>query len=78
MNKWTSALIISLAQILYAKLAFASSQDEHQITAVMKQQSGKPEPPLTVDLIAMEDSYAVADWLQNGLGGRALLHKMKG
>lgn len=78
MNKWAFSLIISLAQILCAEFAFASSQDEHQIAAVMKQQFGKTDSPIAVDPIAIEGNYAVADWLQSGRGGRALLHKMKG
>ncbi len=38
----------------------------------------KPEAPLTVDPIVVEDDVAIAGWSQNDLGGRALLRRKDG
>ena len=35
----------------------------------------KPDAPLHVDPIAADGGYAVADWLQGSMGGRALLRE---
>jgi len=43
------------------------------IEQVMKAQFDKPEAPLTVVPVTVEGDYAIAGWIQNDRGGRALL-----
>jgi hypothetical protein len=43
------------------------------IRAVMMHDWNKPEAPLSVDPIVVVGNFAVADWTQPALGGRALL-----
>ena len=52
--------------------------DAQQIEQVMKKLFDKPQSPLKVAPIAMEGENAVAGWLQDGRGGRALLQKRHG
>ena len=49
--------------------------DEHQITHVMKVQFDRPDAPLKVHPVVVEDHFAVAGWFQSQKGGRALLVK---
>ena len=49
--------------------------DEHQITHVMKAQFDRPDAPLKVHPVVVEDHFAVAGWFQGQKGGRALLVK---
>jgi periplasmic copper chaperone A len=57
--------------------AAAQTHDRHAIEHVMKRQFDKPQSPLKVAPIAIEGAYAVAGWLQDDRGGRALLRKQK-
>jgi hypothetical protein len=52
--------------------------DEQAIVRVMKQQFDKPNSPLTAMPLAVEGEWAMAGWLQDGRGGRALLNKRQG
>ena len=52
--------------------------DEHQITHVMKVQFDRPDAPLKVHPVVIEDTFAVAGWYQGQKGGRALLIKTDG
>lgn len=45
------------------------------IRAVMMRDWDKPEAPLTLDPIVVVGAYAIADWTQPALGGRALLQR---
>lgn len=45
------------------------------IRAVMMRDWNKPEAPLTVDPIVVVGAFAIADWTQPELGGRALLQR---
>jgi periplasmic copper chaperone A len=56
----------------------AMASDAEQITAVMKKQFDRPDAPLMVEPVTVQDNYAVAGWTQGTKGGRALLQKDKG
>lgn len=52
-----------------------SSSQIRKIEHVMKAQFDKPDAPLKVFPVTVEGDYAVAGWVQNKRGGRALLKK---
>lgn len=52
--------------------------DEQRIRHTMKSLFDKPDAPLRVTPVSIEGEYAVAGWIQNNRGGRALLKKEKG
>ena len=56
----------------------APADDAKAITHAMKAQFDKPTAPLTVKPVLVEGDFAVAGWLQEGRGGRALLSRHKG
>lgn len=51
--------------------------DAQAIEHVMKALFDKPDAPLKVSPISIEGAYAVAGWIQDQRGGRALLKKEK-
>ena len=51
------------------------SSQVKKIEHVMKAQFEKPDAPLKVFPVTVEGDYAVAGWVQNKRGGRALLKK---
>jgi hypothetical protein len=53
----------------------ALADDAAEITHAMKAAWDKPEQPLTVKPVVIVDQIAVAGWLQQDRGGRALLKK---
>ncbi len=52
--------------------------DEQSIAHAMKALFDKPGAPLKVGPVSVEGSFAVAGWIQNDRGGRALLKKERG
>lgn len=52
--------------------------DEQSIEHAMKALFDKPDAPLKVAPVSVEGAYAVAGWIQNDRGGRALLKKQNG
>lgn len=52
--------------------------DEQSIEHAMKSLFDKPGSPLKVAPVSVEGAYAVAGWIQNNRGGRALLKKENG
>lgn len=57
-------------------LSFAHAAEESmqaQIIQVLKNQFDRPVNPLEVPVVVISGDYAVADWLQDNRGGRALL-----
>ena len=52
--------------------------DEQSIEHAMKVLFDKPGAPLKVAPVNVEGTYAVAGWIQNDRGGRALLKKSNG
>jgi len=56
----------------------ANMTDEQSIEHAMKALFDKPGAPLKVAPVSVEGAYAVAGWIQNDRGGRALLKKANG
>jgi hypothetical protein len=69
------SIFASLMLLLAACGAGGDSPAQAEIRAVMMRDWNKPEAPLTVDPIVVVGSFAVADWTQPALGGRALLQR---
>ena len=44
-----------------------------EISGLMHKSFDKPNKPLVLEAVAVQDGYAIADWLQGDMGGRALL-----
>lgn len=68
--------IFALLMLLLAACdASRDSSAQANIRTVMMRDWNKPEAPLTVDPIVVVGTFAVADWTQPALGGRALLQR---
>lgn len=79
---WLASAIIGTGELAEAAPSAAASTpvltDEKSIEGVLRKQFDKPQTPLQVLAIAIEGEYAVAGWIQDRQGGRALLKKEKG
>lgn len=53
----------------------ANGDDATQIAALMRATWDRPDAPLDAGPIVVERDYAIADWTQGDIGGRALLHR---
>ena len=73
---WVAALASGSATA--ADKHSAGHGDSQAIEHAMKKQFDKPEAPLKVEPVSVEGGFAVAGWLQQGRGGRALLEKRHG
>lgn len=67
-----AVLVLSCSQLAFA----AGERDE--VKKLLSKSFDKPNKPVATELIAMEGNYAIADWLQGNMGGRALLVKESG
>ena len=56
----------------------APAKEVQGIVHVMKRQFDKPQSPLKVAPVVVEGDWALAGWLQDARGGRALLQKRHG
>lgn len=75
-NRLFSAIIFSLlASPLFSQHLMAAPQDDTAIRDLLSHTWDKPNAKLTVNPVVVEGNYAIADWLQNEKGGRALLVK---
>ena len=72
----TTAFQMILAVMMLISPSYA--QDEGPIRHLMINQFDRPEARLSVAAIAIESPYAIASWLQDGRGGRALLRIKEG
>ena len=69
----TRAMLMLLMAWVVAVPAAALPVAEQAVRDLLRQSFDRPDQPLTVGPIAIEDSAAVAGWTQGDLGGRALL-----
>ena len=75
-NRLFSAVIfLLLASPLLSQHLMAAPQDDTAIRDLLSHTWDKPNAKLTVNPVVVEGNYAIADWLQNDKGGRALLVK---
>ncbi|NBY53863.1 MAG: copper uptake system-associated protein [Betaproteobacteria bacterium] len=54
------------------------ASDQQVIESLMKRQFDRPDAPLRVTPVSVEGAFAVAGWIQDGQGGRALFEKQRG
>lgn len=66
------------AHAVHETKVLQNGTDTQMIEHVMKHLFDKPQSPLTVGPVVVEGDYAVAGWLQDERGGRALLQKQHG
>jgi hypothetical protein len=52
--------------------------DEAEIRQLMQKTWERPDAPLSVDPVVIVSAYAIAGWVQDDRGGRALLRKVDG
>jgi hypothetical protein len=75
--RWQAAItIMALAQLMggYARAA----DDQEAIRQLLLDTFDRPEARLVVDPLVVAGDHAVADWIQDQRGGRALLHRRAG
>lgn len=77
-RKTLLAWFISLFSALACVTASAASTDADQAARAMRDIWDKPEAPLLVEPVVIEGDYALAGWVQQERGGRALLRKVHG
>lgn len=70
---WGAALCLLLSLACLPVRA----QAPHEIIHLLKATFDRPEAPLSVEPVVVVGDHAVAGWVQDGRGGRALLRKVK-
>lgn len=68
-------VILTLSNILVFS---ASAQQEDPVRQLMLKQFDRPESKLTIAAVVIDSHYAIASWIQDGRGGRALLRNKHG
>ena len=61
--------------VLIGGAGYAQSSDERTITGLLHTTFDKPDLPLAVAPVVVAGDFAIADWGQGEMGGRALLHR---
>lgn len=62
----------------HSHAVITSAKEAQGIVQAMKRQFDKPQSPLKVAPVVVEGDWALAGWLQDARGGRALLQKRHG
>lgn len=57
----------------FSAVVIADTAQQIAITEVIKQQWEKPNHPVLVPVVVVSNEFAIADWIQEPRGGRALL-----
>lgn len=76
MRFFNKGLLVVLGFIC-SQLAFAAGSSD-EVKSLLSKSFDKPNKPLVTELVTVEGDYAIADWLQGSMGGRALLVKESG
>lgn len=71
-------LILFTAITTCAAMVITDTAHEVAISETIKKQWNKPNQPVLVPAIAYSRDFAVADWIQEPRGGRALLRQISG
>ena len=71
-------LIAAMLSLLWLGGSSAEPQEALAVRAMLKSIFEKPDVPLVVEPVAVAGDYALADWEQGEMGGRALLRKKNG
>lgn len=69
-------LLCVTTAVFYCDIALAEPKDE--VIRAIKLQWEKPDHLVAVPVVAVQQEFAIADWLQGNHGGRAMLRKMHG
>jgi hypothetical protein len=69
------AALVAFVLLVPASRSFANTPDQTAIMVVMHGMFDKPNVELVIDPVVVEDGFAVADWIQGDMGGRAFLRK---
>jgi hypothetical protein len=69
------AALVAFMLLVPASQPFADSPDQTAIMAVMHGMFDKPNVELAIGPVVVESGFAVADWTQGDMGGRAFLRK---
>ena len=75
---WLAFLTPVHASSEHKPVAAKPANDAQAIVQVMKRQFDQPKAPLKVAPVVVEADWALASWLQDARGGRALLQKRHG
>ena len=75
---WATCAVALACAMFAVGPAQAHESDQTQIHHVMMAAFDKPADPLKVAPVVVQGDYAVADWIQSGRGGRAVMHKEQG
>ena len=78
MFRTTMVTLLALVIHLSATFAAPAGSDEMIISQILHGMFDKPQEPLSVEPIVVSGNYAIADWTQGEMGGRALLRKHQG
>lgn len=73
-----ASTLCMLAGISAPAMAQDASADQAEIRTLMRKTWERPDAPLSVEPIVVVDDYAIAGWVQDDRGGRALLRKRHG
>lgn len=76
--KRVGVLLLLLLVSLVFLHDFCDEKQKHQVAQAIKAQWDKPDRPVEVLVVVVEDDFAIADWLQEARGGRAVLRNMNG
>lgn len=76
MRFFNRSILVALS-LTCSQFAFAAGGSD-EVRALLSKSFGKPNKPVATELVAVEGDYAIADWLQGNMGGRALLVKKSG
>jgi hypothetical protein len=70
-----SRILALLVAVSSVALAQDTAHEQVEIRNLMRVAWERPNAPLSVDPVVVHDGYAIAGWLQEERGGRALLRK---
>ncbi|MEN5157489.1 copper uptake system-associated protein [Achromobacter spanius] len=77
-RKNLAVFLVSIAATFSCLTASADPSDANAAAKAMRDIWDKPEAPLVVEPVSVEGDYALAGWVQQERGGRALLRKVHG
>lgn len=72
------AALIGVSLLAATSYLFASTAEQTAIMAVLHGMFDKPGSELVIEPVVVEGDFAVADWIQGDMGGRAFLKRDAG
>lgn len=71
-------VLVGASLLVASSYSFGASPEQTAVMAVMHGMFDKPGPELVIEPVIVEGSFAVADWIQGDMGGRAFLKQAAG